>query len=194
MYFLIFLLLVEYLSFIQASPIPDQVYDDNTEVCLSRREESGIFDSSETAPGNPLFANLDLQPLHYEVFNLAQDSGFSDEGPEGDLGFFSDDIAVLSLDTAPKDSSGQHKGACPADSNSLPSRLEILSPIPPNPYIPTCESEYPITLCCRGTPVPVPMSFANLGSQVLALPDLENSDGLVHVGDCIICEFSHGAV
>ena len=193
MSFLRFLFVVEFLSFIQASPISDQVYDEYTDLCLTRRDMSGIFDYSEPAPEDPLFANADLESLHYEVSNLPQGSDLSNEGFVDDLGFFPEDIAALPLDTAPNDSNGRGKGACSADSKSSPSGFKLLSPIPANPYIPKCELEYPITLCCRGLPVPVPMGPANLGSQVLALPDLINSDGLVNVGDCIICDCSHGA-
>lgn len=193
MHFPIILLVVRFLSWIQASPIPDQVYDGITELCLSRRDMSDIFDYSEPGPEDSLFANSNVEPLRYEVSDLPQGSDLVNEGLESDLNFFSGDIAALPLDTALKDSNGQRKDACSAGSNSLPSSFKVLSPLPANPYIPSCELDYPTTLCCRGDAVPVPLGSANLGSQVLALPDLYNSDGLVHVGDCIICDCSHVA-
>ena len=194
MYFLIYVFVVQFPSLIQASPIPDQSYNGNTDLCLSRRDVSGIFDYSEPAPEDSLFANSDLGSLRYEVSNLPQGSDLINEGlegDEGDLSLLSEDIAALPLDTALKDSNGQRKDACSADSNSLPSGFKVLSPIPANPYLPSCEPNYPITLCCRGVPVPVPMDPGNLESQILALPDLVNSDDLVHVGDCIICDCSY---
>lgn len=193
MSFLIFLFVIEFLSFIQASPIPDQVYDEQTDLCLSRRDISGIFDYSEPAPEDSLFANSDFESLHFEISNLPQGSDLSNEGLDDDLGFFLGDISALPLDTTPNDSNGRDKGACSVDSNSFPSGFKLLSPMPANPYIPKCEMDYPITLCCRGIAVPVPVGSADLGSQVLALPDLVNSDGLVNVGDCIICDCFHGA-
>ena len=189
MYFFILLLFLEISPFIQASPIPDQVFDEKMGLCLSRRELSGIFDNSGTTPEDSLFAYFDSEPLQYEPFHPVQGSDLSNEGLEGDLGFLSDDIAALPLDTAPKDSDSRRKGACPAYGNSLPSDFGVLSPIPANLFIPSCESAYPVTLCCRGIPVPVPSGSANLGSEVLALPALVNVDGDVHVGQCIICEF-----
>lgn len=186
MYFLMFLFFVRFLPFTQPSPIPDQAYDENGDLCLSRREVSGIFDYSETAPEDSVFG-------HYEASGRSQDSDLSNEGLDGDLGFFSDDVAALPLDGAPEDPSGRRKGACPANSNSSPSGFEIFSPIPANPYIPSCELGYPFTLCCYGIPVPVPRGSAILGSGGLALPDLNEADGEVHVGECITCNFSHCA-
>lgn len=193
MYIFTFFVVVQFPSSFLASPIPDRAYDGNIDLCLSRRGLSGIFDYSEPASDDSLFANSDIESLPYEVSNLHQGSDLINEGLEGDLSFFSEDIVALALDTALKASNGQRKTACPADSNSLPSGFKVLGPIPANPYIPSCEPNYPITLCCRDIPVPVPMDPADLESQVLTLPNLVNSDGLVHVGDCIICDCSRGA-
>lgn len=183
-----FLVLVGFLLFTQASPIPDQRFDGNLDLCLSRRDVSSIFDYSETAPEDSLYTNSDLGPLHYEDFNLPLSSDLSNEGPEDDLDFLSYDFAALALDSAPNDSGGRRKGACSTDSNPLQSSFGGLSPIPANPYIPSCELDYPFTFCCRGIPIPVPRKATNLGSEVLALPDLDDSDDLVNVGECINCE------
>lgn len=193
MYFHLFLFIIAFLSLTQSSLIPDQVYDENTDLCLSRREESGFFDYSEIAPEDSLFGNLDPEPLSYELSNVPPGSGLSNEDLEPDLDLLSYDFAALPLDTDPTDSSGRRKGACSANSNSLPSGFELLSPIPANPFIPSCESEYPFTLCCKGIPVPSPGGSANLGSEVLALPNLDNPDGIVNVGECIFCNFFHWA-
>lgn len=193
MYFLMYVFVVQFHSLIQASPIPGQSYNGNTDLCLSRRDVSGIFDYSEPAPEYSLFANSDLESSGYEISNSPQGSDLINEGLEGDLSFLSEDITAVPLDTALKDPNGHGKDACSAASNSLPSGFKVLDPIPANLYIPSCELDYPVTLCCRGIPVPVPMDPVNLEPKIPVLPDLVNSDDLVHVGDCIICDCSHSA-
>lgn len=179
------LFLVLFLSLIKASPIPEQVIDGIPELCLSRREEPNSIDYSQFLLGEPGFENLIPDPLPYEISILPPDSDLGNEGLQLDQGFFPYDVAAFPLETAPPDSSGRQKGTCSGASNPLPIGLENFN-ILPNPFIPSCDAG-DLTLCCKGVPRPWPRDPADVKMNVLALPELDNPDGLVNVGECIIC-------
>jgi hypothetical protein len=175
----------------KASPVPEQVVDNNSELCLSRREEPSSVGYSEFLLGEPGFGDFIPEPLSYEIPNSPPDSGLSNEGQQLDQGFLPYDVAAFPLDTAP-DSSGRRKGSCPVTNNPLPIGLENFN-ILSNPFIPSCGAN-DFTLCCKGVPQPVPRGSADMGIDGLALPELNNPDGLVNVGECINCMLYHHAL
>lgn len=184
MYFLLFIFVITQLSVTKTRPVPDQVYDEISDLCLSRREESSVFDYSDKIPEDSLFSYTFDATLDDGLPDLPFDLGLSNQGLDSDFAFISYDLA---LDTGPTDSNGQRKGSCPADRNLSPSSFESFNTLLPNPFIPLCDADDYI-LCCKGVPMLSPEGSANLRSDVLALPDLENSDALVNVEDCIFCK------
>lgn len=184
MYFRVFLFVIAQLSVTKASPIPDQAYDEISGLCLSRREESSVIDNSDKITEDSLFGYSFDESSGYGLSDLPFDLVLSNQALDSDPGFISYDLA---LDNSPTDSNGQRKGSCPVDRNLLPSSFEIFNTLPPNPFIPSCDADH-YTLCCKGVPILSPEGSANLGSDVLALPDLENPDALVNVEECIFCK------
>ena len=184
MHFLVFIFVIAQLSVTKTRPVPDQVYDEISDLCLSRREESSVIDYSDIIPEDLPLGHFFDEALGYELPDLPFDSGLSNQGLDSDSGFISYDLA---LDTGPTDSNGQREGSCPAHRDLLPSGFESFNTLLPNPFIPLCDAD-DFILCCRGVPILMPEGSANLRSDVLALPDLENSDALVNVEDCIFCK------
>jgi hypothetical protein len=184
---LLFLIVIASLPLTKASPIPDLIFDEVSDHCLSRREEWTIYGYPELLPEDSSVEDFIPQPLPYELISLSQDLGLSNEGLDLDLGSFLYDSAALPLDTDPI---VRPKGSCPAYRNPSPSGFEFN--IIPNPFIPSCEAPE-FTLCCTGIPVPWVGDSGDLGLDFLTLPYFGDTDGLVSVGECINCISSRHA-
>ena len=187
-----FWLVIAFLFLTYASPIPDLVFDEVSNLCLNRREESMATDYSGMPPEDSIFKDSVPETLTYGLSEPYIDSGLSNEGLGSDSGFIPYDVAALPLDTNPTDSRSPQRKSCPANPDLLPDGFQIFNTMPPNPFIPSCEAAEH-TLCCAGIPEPSPEGSGNLGPESLALPNLEKADGLVNVKECIICTFSRRA-